>query len=111
MKTDALSNHEYQWSEVVISTDIHRQTLHRMMSLAFIEIRAAESPGVSRKLADIFHNLPVRLLRCSTDEDYEVEYQVLFGMARRWGMEDYLIGVRAGVENAIRERDGIHVPD
>lgn len=98
-------------SKSVNSPDIHRQALHRMMSFAFIEIRAADSPGFPRKLADIFHNLPVRLLRCSTDEDYATEYQVLLDRARRWGMEGYLGQVREGVERAIREHDSSRTQD
>ena len=106
-----LSNHENERSKRVSSPDIHRQTLHRMMSFAFIEIRAADSSGFPRKLADIFHNLPVRLLRCSTDEDYAAEYQVLLDRARRWGMEGYLSQVREGVEKSIREDDRSRADD
>lgn len=42
-----------------------------MLHVAFVEIRAAESFRVAKRFSDIFHDLPIRLLRCSVSEDYD----------------------------------------
>ena len=76
------------------SADEMRKELHYMMGTAFMEIRAAESLAVSKKLASVFHNLPMRLLRCKTEGDYEAEFADLLDRAKRAGLEDYLLKLR-----------------
>lgn len=53
------------------SLRIKRYVLSCMLHVAFVEIRAAESFRVAKRFSDIFHDLPIRLLRCSVSEDYD----------------------------------------
>lgn len=64
--------------------------LHYMLQAAFIEIRASETIHAARKIADVFHALPLALLKCSTNEDYEKEFLSLKEKAKRWDLQEYL---------------------
>ena len=72
---------------------IKHDALHYMLQMALIEIRASDSLAAARKFADIFHNLPMRLLKCSSGEDYDAELKTLLERARRWGLDGYLQGL------------------
>ncbi len=65
-----------------------------MMQSAFIEIRASRSLNASKKFADIFHNLPMMLVRSTSDEDDQLIYEKLLKSAQRYNMEDYVKELR-----------------
>ena len=85
---------------------VKRDALHYLLQTALVEIRASESLPAARKFADVFHNLPMNLLRCSTCEDYDAEYARLLERARRWGLDGYLQRLLVVATEAVATRDG-----
>ena len=70
-----------------------RRTVHFMMMSAFVEIRAAKSLSGAARFADIFHNVPMRLLSCECLEDYEELLTDIMGRASRHDLVSYLEGL------------------
>jgi hypothetical protein len=89
-----------------IDANFRRDVLHYMMGVAFIEIRAASSVHAARKFADVFHDLPMDLLGCSTTDDYDAEFQKLLERAKHWGLENYVDDLKVLAEKVIARRGG-----
>jgi hypothetical protein len=75
--------------------------LHYMLQAALIEIRASDTVQAAKKIADVFHALPMSLLNCSTNEDYENEFLRLMERAKRWGLQDYLENLKVVAVRAV----------
>ncbi|GGD48411.1 hypothetical protein [Pseudoxanthomonas indica] len=71
-----------------------RRIVHFMMMSAFVEIRAAKSLNGAARFADIFHNVPMRLLSCEDLEDYEDLLSDIMARASRHNLVAYLEGLR-----------------
>lgn len=69
---------------------LKRDALHYLLASAYIEVRVADSLPAAKKFADIFHNLPMRLLRCVTSEDYDAEFLELLNRSKRYNMNTYM---------------------
>jgi hypothetical protein len=67
-----------------------RRALHYMLTTALVEIRAAESLNAAVKFADVFHNLPMRLLDCTTAADFDAEYTKVLERSKLFGLEEYV---------------------
>ncbi|WP_312316899.1 hypothetical protein [Stenotrophomonas sp.] len=83
---------------VVFNESSMRRVLHMMLRFGLIEIRASDSVNTSAKIADVFHNLPLALLGCSTVEDYEALMQTLHERAERCGLGSYIRGLQSVAE-------------
>lgn len=83
-----------------------RRVLHIMLQLALIEIRASDSIANSAKIANVFHNLPLALLGCSTAEDHEAKMDELMLRAQRTGLLDYVRGLRLVGEREVANSPG-----
>lgn len=74
---------------------------HHMLGLALIEIRAAESLDVASRIADVFHNVPMALINCSSSEDYDRKLDELIQRSRRAGLESYLRTLQSVAERSV----------
>lgn len=81
-----------------------KSILHYMLKSAFIEIRASNSNNASRKFADVFHILPMALLTCSTDEDYQAEYLRLLERAKQRELDRYIENLRTVATDSLKAR-------
>ncbi len=79
--------------------------LHHMIGIAFIEIRATDSMPDARKFAGLFHNLPMRLLKCATSDDYDAELLELLNRSKRYNIEAYIRDLILLSEEAMLEID------
>ena len=61
-----------------------------MMHIAFIEIRSSESINVSKKFADVFHQLPMMLLKSNDLSDDIVIYKKIIERSKKYKLEVYL---------------------
>lgn len=71
-----------------------RRILHFMLMSAFVDIRAANSLSGAAKLADVYHNAPMRLLSCECTADYEALLSSIMERAKRHNLDVYLEGVQ-----------------
>jgi hypothetical protein len=83
---------------------VKRETLHFMLEAALIEIRASNSLNAAKKFADVFHNLPMALLRCSTSDDYDTQFQNLLERAKRSDLDGYVQQLRVVATRAVTRR-------
>lgn len=61
-----------------------------MMQFAFIEIRSASSLNAAKKFADIFHNVPVSLLKSGNTDDGQLILNGIMERARNHNMDEYI---------------------
>lgn len=80
---------------------VKRDALHFMLEAALIEIRASNSVNAAKKFADVFHNLPMALLKCSTSDDYDAQFLNLLERAKRSGLESYVQKLQAVAMRAV----------
>lgn len=78
-----------------------RDVIHHMLSLALIEIRAAESMDVASRIASIFHAIPVALINCSSVEDFDGQLDALIQRSRRVGLEAYIRELQSTAERSV----------
>ncbi|GAB2498480.1 hypothetical protein [Arenimonas alkanexedens] len=81
-----------------------RKALHYMLATALIEIRASNTLNAAQKIADVFHNLPMGLLKCSASEDYDAEYAKLLQRAKRSGFEGYVRNLMVLATRTVSEK-------
>lgn len=81
-----------------------KNVFYYMLHVAFVEIRAAESLNAAKKLADVFHNLPMRLNKDLTDEDCQSIYKDLLENAKRYGLESYVEELKKMAETALGDQ-------
>lgn len=100
-----IDNAPYSASKPIVT----RRMLHWMLHVALVEIRAASSLQSASNMADVFHNLPMSLLRCSTSEECAGEFEKLLERAARLGLREYLLKLRDGAyvseQNFMRSAD------
>lgn len=85
-----------------------RDVVHHMLSLALVEIRAAESGDVARRIAGVFHAVPVALINCSSSEDYDRQLDEIIQRSRRAGLETYVRGLQSTAERSVaKSRPGV----
>ncbi|MEL4892132.1 hypothetical protein PQU63_11765 [Xanthomonas protegens] len=89
-----------------IDVDINA-VLHFMLGAALIEIRASNSMGFIKKMADIFHNLPFALSKYSTAEEYDACLAELMNRARRFEMENYVEKLQIAAIRAVQRKANI----
>ena len=77
-----------------------RRAMHYMLATALVEVRGSKSLNAAQKFADVFHNLPMALLKCHTVEDFDEQYERLLERAKRHGLETYLRELIALAERA-----------
>jgi hypothetical protein len=80
---------------------VKREALHFMLQTALIEIRAAGSLNAAKKFADVFHNVPMALLKCSTADDYDAQFLDLLERAKRSGLDSYIQDLQAVAMRAV----------
>jgi hypothetical protein len=73
-----------------LDAKVKRDALHFMLEAALIEIRASASLNAAKKFADVFHNLPIALLKCSTSDEYDAQLLNLLERAKRSGIDSYV---------------------
>lgn len=83
---------------------VKRDALHFMLEAAFIEIRASSSVNAAKKIADIFHSLPMALLKCSTSDDYDAQFLNLLERAKRSGLDSYVQKLQMIATQAVTRR-------
>ena len=96
-----LTNRDFWHMSMSRAAQVKRDALHYMMQTAFVEIRASGSLNSARKFADVFHNLPMRLLECTASEDYDAEFADMLERAKRWGLDQYLQRLLAMATEAV----------
>jgi hypothetical protein len=84
---------------------VKRDALHFMLEAALIEIRASSSVNAAKKIADVFHSLPMALLRCSTSDDYDAQFLNLLERSKRSGLDIYVQELRAVAMRAVTRKD------
>jgi hypothetical protein len=82
---------------------LKRYTLYYIIGIAFVEIRATDSMVDAKRFAGLFHNLPMRLLRCVTSDDYDAEILELLNRSKRYNMEAYMRDLILLAENDTSE--------
>jgi hypothetical protein len=63
------------------------QIILDMLGIVLIEIRAHTNPDYAKHMADIFHNVPARLIRKTPAQEI---YEDMLQVANRLGLEKYL---------------------
>lgn len=71
------------------NADIHSVLLY-MMHTAFIEIRATDSLNAAKKIADIFHHVPLSLLKSGDPAEQRMILDNIMDKAARYGMNGYM---------------------
>lgn len=84
---------------------VKRDALHFMLEAALIEIRASDSANSAKKFAEVFHNLPMALLSCSTSEDYDTQFLNLMERAKRSGLDNYAQKLQTVATRAVTRKD------
>lgn len=64
--------------------------LYHLMHFAFIEIRSSESLNAAKKIADIFHNVPMLVHRASSSEDYLNIFEKISKSSSKYNLEEYI---------------------
>ena len=71
------------------ATNINSLVLY-MMQFVFIEIRSASSLKAAKKFADIFHNVPVLLLKSRSIDDEQLILNGIIERAKNHNMDEYI---------------------
>lgn len=61
-----------------------------MMQFVFIEIRSASSLHAAKKFADIFHNVPILLLKSRSIADEKLILNGIIERAKNYDLDEYI---------------------